>query len=119
MEGYETFSQEFYINPGQMINIDMKMIKGTGVKREAPKAEEPANDHGVISLKLEPVGSEVFVDGVLIGTGEDLKKKGGELELSIGRHRLEFKKAGYKTQAIEIEIKDGKAFHLGIRLERE
>ncbi|MEK6682706.1 MAG: PEGA domain-containing protein [Nitrospirota bacterium] len=119
MEGYETFSQEFYINPGQMINIDMKMIKGNGMKREAPKVEEPAKEHGIISLELEPVSAEVFVDGTLVGTGEDLKKKGGELELSIGRHRLEFKKAGHKTQAIEIEIKDGKAFHLGIRLERE
>lgn len=119
MEGYETFTQEFYINPGQMININMKMTIGTGVMKEAPKAEEPEKEHGVISLELEPVSAEVFVDGKLVGTGEDLKNKGGELEVSIGRHKLEFKKSGYKTQSIEIEIKDGKGFHLGIRLEKE
>lgn len=118
MEGYETFTQEFYINPGQMITINFKMIKAEKGK-ELPKAEEPAKEHGVISLELEPLSAEIFVDGKLAGTGEDLKNKGGEIEVSIGKHRLEFKKAGYKSQAIEIEIKDGKGFHLGIRLEKE
>ena len=119
LEGYETFTQEFYINPGQMININMKMTKGTGVMKESPKAEEPEKEHGVISLELEPVSAEVFVDGKLVGNGEDLKNKGGELEVSIGRHKKKIKKSGYKTQSIEIEIKDGKGFHLGIRLEKE
>jgi hypothetical protein len=119
MEGYETFSQEFYINPGQMINIDFKMIKTAKGKEPLSKAEEPVHGIGIVSLELEPVATEVYVDGELIGTGEDLKKKGGDIELSAGRHKLEFKKSGYKTQSIEIEIKDGKGFHLGIRLEKE
>ncbi len=119
MEGYEPFSQELYINPGQMININFKMVKAAGEKEPLPKAEEPANGKGVVSLEIEPASTEVYVDGKLSGTGEDLKKKGGDIELSAGRHRLEFKKSGYKTQSIEIEIKDGKGFHLGIRLEKE
>lgn len=119
MEGYETFSQEFYMNPGQMINIDFKMIKTAKGKEPPPKAEEPVHGKGVVSLEIEPAATEVYVDGELIGTGEDLKKNGGDIELSAGRHKLEFKKSGYKTQSIEIEIKDGKGFHLGIRLEKE
>jgi len=119
MEGYETFSQEFYMNPGQMINIDFKMIKTAKGKEPPPKAEEPAHGKGVVSLEIEPAATEVYVDSELIGTGEDLKKNGGDVELSAGRHKLEFKKSGYKTQSIEIEIKDGKGFHLGIRLEKE
>lgn len=118
MEGYETFSQDFYMNPGQMINIDFKMIKLAKGKEPLPKPE-PAADRGIVSLELDPVTTEVFVDGTLVGTGEDLRGRGGEIELPTGRHKLEFKKSGYRSQAIEIEIKDSRIFHLGIRLEKE
>lgn len=117
LEGYETFSQSLNINPGQLISIDFKMIKST--EKPSPKPEKPLEEKGVVTLEVDPLAAEIHVDGVLTGTGEDLKGKGGKLELPIGKRRLEFRKSGYKTQSIEVEIKAGSAFSLGIKLEKE
>ena len=102
MEGYETFTQEFYINPGQMININMKMTIGTGVMKESPKAEEPEKEHGVISLDLEPVSAEVFVDGKLVGTGEDLKNREGSLRFPLAGTNLNSKRADTRLRLLRL-----------------
>jgi hypothetical protein len=119
LEGYEPLSQTLNINPGQFITINFKMMKATEEKKPLPKPEESLKEKGVVTLGLDPVLAEILVDGAVIGTGEDLQKKEGKLELPIGKRRLEFRKSGYKTQSIEVEIKAGSAFSLGIKLEKE
>lgn len=72
----------------------------------------------VVDTDISPERALVYLDGELIGTADDFDGFPDYLYFEPGRYTLEFKLTGYKSQAIEIEAKEGRFFPLKMKLER-
>lgn len=56
---------------------------------------------GFITIKTEPAGADVFVDGERVGITPYMSER-----IPLGQHRIELEKSGYERYAKVVEIKD-------------
>ncbi len=75
---------------------------GVVTRTDAP----PPLPHGVFAVPLtcEPLGVEVFVDDAFAGLCEAYHA--GLLPLTVGRHRLEFRRLGHYAEYRTIDVGD-------------
>jgi hypothetical protein len=73
----------------------------------------PEGRGGNVQLRVEPRDVQVFVDGVL-----SAQSGRAVLNLPTGRWRLEFVRAGYRTETVDIEVTQGVTVRVERRLER-
>lgn len=86
--------------PWGSIGSSTQVMQGTIVPGVITVVPEPTT--GRLRLEVEPADLlQVFVDGAYVGTPADL---GGELELSPGSRRIEFRAPGYRTLTIDAQI---------------
>lgn len=73
------------------------------VEAGPPPAAEPASyPTGTVRLDVEPRGvGEVYVDGYLVGTAEELR---GLLTLEPGPHRVEIRAGGYQPLTVDVRV---------------
>lgn len=67
-------------------------------------ARSVAQGYGYLQLQLQPLGAQVYVDGLYVGTVDDLR---GGRRLDVGPHRLEIRAPGYQSISIDIRIDPG------------
>lgn len=62
---------------------------------------------GGISFEITPDNAEVFVDGTYMGTAGEFGAREEPLGLSVGRHHVEIRAAGYRTMTFEADVRPG------------
>jgi hypothetical protein len=67
-------------------------------------AQVIAQASGYLQLQLQPFSAQVYVDGLYVGTVDDLR---GGRRLPAGPHRLEIRAPGYQSISIDIRIDPG------------
>lgn len=79
----------------------------------ADQRSDPARLHVVVS----PADAVVYLDGRLLGSGEELARLHSDLIVDPGTHSLEVARPGYRTYSIELELEAGELRELRADLE--
>lgn len=70
---------------------------------------------GRVSIVVQPLDAQVFVDGYQLTKQDDLTY---EIGLLTGIHKVEVRREGYKTQSIEVLVEAGRTVPLAIELKK-
>jgi hypothetical protein len=85
--------------------------------RQAPPPDAPTATLGTVSIRVQPAGAEVLIDG------ERWSGPDGEarliVQLSEGRHVVELRRSGYRTHTTEVEIRRGETTSVNVSLTRQ
>jgi hypothetical protein len=86
-------------------------------ERAAPTAGgQPASPFGILTVRVDPSDAQIAVDGeTWLGT-ENVSEL--VLHVPAGRHVLEVRKDGYRPFRVEVELSEGAATSLNVRLTR-
>jgi hypothetical protein len=75
---------------------------------------QPGSDRfGAVAIRVQPMDAEVFIDG------ERWEASNGErvlVQLSDGVHRVEVRKAGYRTYTSTVRVRSGETVTVNVRL---
>ena len=136
LEGYQTQRFKIYVGPDRTLKIHHDMVKGEGegavVDLRGPEAaeeeqelarnrqpaaqgrEDDAEDQdGELRLSLAPRDASVYVDGQYFGTGREAAR----MDLSVGKHRIEIVRPGYRTEEREVDVRPGAPTEVAIDLQ--
>ena len=95
---------------------------GHGFGGFGPYGYGPYVSDGSVRIEVSPKGSrddiEVYVDGGLAGVVDDYDGAFQRLRLSPGKHEIELKLDGYKTQQMTVFVERGSTFHIRGEMER-
>ena len=128
LEGYRTLRQNLYLAPGDSREIVQHMVRlapGEPVQepptpRSVPKAwavgDRPASPFGMLAIWIDPADAQVVVDGELWQGIDDRTEH--VMHLPAGWHQLEIRKDGFQTFRTGIELSEGGATRLNVRLVR-
>jgi hypothetical protein len=72
---------------------------------------------GQLRIKVEPADAVVYVDGRLIGSGEELARLHAPLVVDPGTHVIEVVRPGYATRRLDVEASSGEEVWLEVALE--
>jgi hypothetical protein len=97
--GYTDFTQHVTVEPGQTLQLPVKMEK-------APGATWPST---TVSLKLnvQPTRAAVFLDDKFVGHAGEFGGAFHSMLVSPGKHRIKVELAGYQTFETEVDLKAG------------
>ena len=143
LEGYRSIQEQIYLAVGQSYRIEHLMEPlGPGetttpppVPRDEPEVEpglepdpfaRPGADPPMLSLapvagfgrlvvRVQPADASIFVDG------EEWYSPDGsrlELEVGVGRHRIEVRREGYEAYVTDVTVRDGEPTAVNISLPR-
>lgn len=145
LEGFETADFSVYLRPGSTFTLHHAMRRiaageasrrptvappvpappdGTytspGTRAPVPPApSSPASDAGAIGtleLQVQPAQAEVRVDGERwVSSGDGIY----ELQLTVGRHRLQVSAPGYRGYEGDVDLEEGEATPVHVTLTRE
>jgi hypothetical protein len=91
------------------------------IERPPGAAAQAAGSSGLLSTALElhvsPGSAAVYVDGVLVGTGEGLERLAGGIAVAPGPHRIDVVAPGHAAKTLQVEAKAGTKQELTITLE--
>jgi hypothetical protein len=143
LEGYKTQRIKIYVSPDRTLKIHHDMVKGDGegamIDLRGPEAaeeeqelalnrqpqaqgrqpqaqeqrEDDADSDGELRLSLAPRDASVYVDGQYFGTGREAAR----MDLSVGKHRIEIVRPGYRTEEREIDVRPGAPTEVAIDLQ--
>lgn len=136
LDGYESVRETLYLVPGETYKLPREMkplAKGapqhprpeplrppervvSPFDRGGPTAEpRPAAERfGSLTVRVQPVGAEVLVDGEVWLGFEGLDRL--VVELGAGPHSIEVRHEGYRTYRTEIEVREGDTTSLNVSL---
>ncbi|HVN33431.1 MAG TPA: hypothetical protein VMT45_15745 [Thermoanaerobaculaceae bacterium] len=60
-----------------------------------------------LDLRVTPLNAAVYIDAVLVGTGQELERLERGLAVSPGKHRIEVLAPGRSSREIDVEVKEG------------
>lgn len=69
----------------------------------------PADEKGVLQLKVKPYDAEVYVDGGLVGKANQFQGVFHKLRLEAGVHRVELRAPGYEPLVVNVRILAGES----------
>jgi hypothetical protein len=69
-----------------------------------PVADQLEHESGYLLPGVMPGTAEVLVDGVYVGSVDDLRRTGRGQPLEAGRHRLELRAPGYESVTVDVLI---------------
>jgi hypothetical protein len=72
----------------------------------AAARQGPAESRGHLSLFVQPLTAQIYVDGFFVGTVEDYGGSPGPL-IEAGTHRVELRADGYETATFDVRIVPG------------
>ena len=67
---------------------------------------------GAIETRVKPKGARVILDGQDVGRAKDYNGSWDELQVSPGRHTVEFKRDGYQTLRVDLDVRGGQAYRI-------
>lgn len=70
-----------------------------------------------LALRVSPPGAAVYVDGALIGTGDQLANLPDGVAVAPGPHRIDIVAPGHAGKTIQIDAQAGKTTELSVALE--
>ncbi|OFV81667.1 MAG: hypothetical protein A2Y78_00840 [Acidobacteria bacterium RBG_13_68_16] len=91
-----------------------------------PELREPgrASARGVratfgsaLDLRITPSNAAVYIDGVLVGTGEELERLERGLAVAPGKHRIEVLAPGHASKTVDVEAKEGERQQIVVELD--
>lgn len=83
-----------------------------GVQRGQQSSE------GGVSFEITPGNADVFVDGRFMGTAGEFDPTTQPLGVSAGRHRVEIRANGYRTMALDADVRPGEVIPFRGTLQR-
>jgi hypothetical protein len=140
LEGYRTIRQTVYLSPGDGRALRFRMDRlpdgetaepppdpqpqtagppqgGPPYEPERrPRAPEPAQAFGTLSLRVQPADAEILVDGEPWKAPEGQDRVG--IRLAAGEHRIEVSKAGFARYTETVLIQRGRTLALNVSLTR-
>lgn len=96
----------------------------SGQIHEEPRAGRtepmPASGGNVARLRIQvtPGDAAVYLDGRLLGTGEDLSARSRGVRTTAGKHSIRVTRPEFKMKALDVEVVGGKTIDVVIVLER-
>ena len=82
-----------------------------------PVAADQRSDPARLRLVVAPADAVVYLDGRLLGSGEELGRLHSDLIVDPGTHSIEVARPGYRTYSIELELEAGEERELRAELE--
>jgi PEGA domain len=86
------------------------------------QAERPAPlvsaNGGALELRVTPPNAAVYVDGALVGTGEELGRLERGLAVAAGPHTVEVVAPGLASRSVRVEVAEGQRQQVVVELER-
>ncbi|HVS63146.1 MAG TPA: PEGA domain-containing protein [Thermoanaerobaculia bacterium] len=82
-----------------------------------PIAPDQRSDPARLRLFVGPADAVVYLDGRLLGSGEELSRLHSDLIVDPGTHRIEVIRPGYETYSVELELTAGEDRELRAELE--
>jgi PEGA domain-containing protein len=73
---------------------------------------------GGVSFDITPGDAQVYVDGSYMGVVSNFSATSEPLTLTVGRHSIEIRAAGYKTRAFEADVTPGQVIPYQGTMER-
>ena len=84
--------------------------------RPGPKGAS-ATGRAALELRITPSNAAVYVDGSLVGTGEELGRLERGLAVTPGKHRIEVLAPGRAPKTVEVEVKQGERQQVIVELD--
>ena len=84
--------------------------------REAVPGPRPAS-RAALDLRVSPANAAIYVDGKLVGTGEELSRLERGLSVSSGKHRIEVVAPGRASKSVEVDVPEGSRQQIVVELE--
>jgi len=107
-QGYETFSMDFEVAPGQYYRLEHRMQNLTGSQRESEASYLQKgiieNQSGRLMLNVQPSNATVYIDSIFVGTYQDLMQKNNKINLESGKHFITIVSPTYIPYNAEFEI---------------
>ncbi len=134
--GFETQTRTVKILTDLILDLEIEMYEGQAVKpemqlepppsdedadeyvrRSPPRREEaPAVEQSRMHFEVQPGNAVVYLDGNLLGTGDELAGLHAGLILSAGMHTLEVSREGFETLEQRIVVEPGEEIDLTFEL---
>jgi hypothetical protein len=83
----------------------------------APGERDTRTPPGRLRLTVLPADASVYLDGRLLGSGEELSQLHAGLVVEAGSHLLEVVRPGYATEQLEFAVEEGSEVELEVLLE--
>jgi len=92
---------------------------GGGVSYDDDYYEDSyAETTGSVRLRVNPDSARVYVDGALAGVAGEFGGLSDHLELPAGRHQIELRADGYRTETVEVEVEANRVRTARVKLDR-
>lgn len=144
-DGYVTFADRVVIRTGQIIDMELRLQQGLSTpprpplapivepgpaaQEEVATAQEEASSPGIgqdvratpgqLELVLQPLDASVYLDGRLLGSGQELAALHAGLIVDPGAHSLSIVRPGYDEQRLDFEVESGQTVSLQVTLQRD
>ncbi len=83
--------------------------------QQDPRGARPdVNAYGTLSVRVQPDGADIVVDGDRWSGPEGQERL--FIELPEGRHVVEIRKSGFRTYVTEIDVRRGETASLNVSL---
>jgi hypothetical protein len=93
--GYQNYTQELAIEPGQVQILNVAMQKDA-------RAQYPTSNAAILKLNITPARAAVFVDDGYIGHASDFGGAFHSMQVIPGKHHVKIELPGYRTFETEI-----------------
>lgn len=132
LQGYRTFRQNLYLNPGSSHTIRHTLVPLAQGEAAEPQpvplmppaqargippwqsAPSPTSRFGNLTLRVQPVDASIVVDGEAWKGPQSQDRL--VIQLAEGIHQLRVEKPGFQTFAVEIDIKAGETTSFNVSL---
>lgn len=84
---------------------------GSVTQPTGPTSPQPADQTGNLRLDVQPVSTQIFVDGYFMGTVQDFSDTLAGLRLIAGPHHLELRAPGHEPIVLDVMIEAGRTIN--------
>ena len=145
-DGYVTFTDRIGVRTGNVVDVRLRLQPGLSTPATVPRATaegpeaEAARDQvasvreeastpairqdvratpGQLELVVQPSDASVYLDGRLLGSGQELVDLHAGLIVDPGAHSLDMVRPGYEAQQLDFEVESGQVVSLQVTLQRD
>lgn len=144
-DGYVTFRDRIVVRTGNVMDVRLHLQPGLSTPAEVPRAPaaEPAPeaqeqltsvqeevplpgirqdvraDPGRLELAVQPSDASIYLDGRLLGSGQELADLHAGLIVDPGAHSLDMVRPGYEAQRLDFEVESGQTVSLQVTLQSD
>ncbi len=72
---------------------------------------------GALELRVTPANAAVYIDGTMVGTGQELGRLERGLAVPAGKHRIEVIAPGRTAKSVDVDVKEGERLQVVVDLD--